>query len=79
MGTLLFAGAGLALWGCDRSDSGWANDVRYDAHEVKYILSCDQVGSLRLVMDAAGNVVKRIDYDTFGYVVNDTNPLMTMP
>jgi len=37
------------------------------------------VGSLRLVTDTAGNVVKRVDYDTFGYVVNDTNPSFTMP
>ena len=43
IGILLFAGAGLALWGCDHSDSGWGNDVRYDAHEVKYVLSCGQV------------------------------------
>ena len=45
----------------------------------KYYLSYDQVGSLRLVTDAAGNAVKRLDYDSFGYVVNDTNPSMTMP
>jgi RHS repeat-associated protein len=50
-----------------------------DGSSTRYYLSCDQVGSLRLVTDTAGNVVKRVDYDTFGYVVNDTNPSFTMP
>jgi hypothetical protein len=40
---LLIAGVGLVLWCCDHSDSGWGHDVRYDAHEVKYVLSCGQV------------------------------------
>jgi len=40
-----------------------------------YYLSYDQVGSLRVVADASGNVVKRIDYDSFGNIINDTNPL----
>jgi RHS repeat-associated protein len=39
-----------------------------------YYLSYDQVGSLRVVADGSGNVVKRIDYDSFGNVINDTNP-----
>jgi len=32
----------------------------------RYYLAYDQVGSLRAVMDGAGNVVKRVDYDSFG-------------
>lgn len=44
MGALLLAGAASFFWSCDYSDSGYyGNDVRYDAHEVKYILSCGQV------------------------------------
>jgi RHS repeat-associated protein len=39
-----------------------------------YYLSYDQVGSLRLVADASGNVAKRINYDSFGNVIGDTNP-----
>jgi len=39
----------------------------------RYYLAYDQVGSLRAVMDGAGNVVKRIDYDTFGNVLADSN------
>ena len=31
-----------------------------------YYLTYNQVGSLRVVADASGNVVKRIDYDSFG-------------
>ena len=50
-----------------------------DGSSTRYYLSYDQVGSLRLVTDTAGNVVKRVDYDTFGYVVNDTNPSMSIP
>jgi RHS repeat-associated protein len=44
-----------------------------------YYLSYDQVGSLRLVADASGNVVKRIGYDSFGNILEDTNPSFTMP
>jgi RHS repeat-associated protein len=39
----------------------------------------DQVGSLRIVADALGNVVKRIDYDSFGNMVNDNNPSFQVP
>jgi RHS repeat-associated protein len=40
-----------------------------------YRLVTDQVGSVRLVVDAGtGNVVQRIDYDPWGVVVSDTNP-----
>jgi RHS repeat-associated protein len=44
-----------------------------------YNLTYDQVGSLRVVADASGNVVKRIDYDSFGYIVNDTNASFEIP
>jgi RHS repeat-associated protein len=44
-----------------------------------YYLSYDQVGSLRLVADASGNVVKRISYDSFGNILEDTNPSLTIP
>jgi len=39
----------------------------------------DQVGSLRIVADASGNVVKRIDYDSFGNIINDINPGFQVP
>jgi RHS repeat-associated protein len=44
-----------------------------------YYLAYDSVGSLRVVTDASGNTVKRIDYDAFGNILADTNPSMTMP
>jgi RHS repeat-associated protein len=34
----------------------------------------DQVGSVRLVVDAGGNIVQRMDYDEFGNVLTDTTP-----
>jgi len=44
-----------------------------------YYLSYDQVGSLRLVADGSGNVVKRIDYDSFGNIITDTNAFFDIP
>jgi RHS repeat-associated protein len=44
-----------------------------------YYLTYDQVGSLRIVADASGNVVKRIDYDSFGNIIDDTNPSFLVP
>jgi RHS repeat-associated protein len=45
----------------------------------RYYLAYDQVGTLRLVTDSTGAVVKQIDYDTFGNVVGDTNPSFSVP
>ncbi len=44
-----------------------------------YYLTYDQVGSLRAVADSAGNVIKRIDYDSFGNIITDTNTAFTIP
>jgi len=44
-----------------------------------YYLTYDKVGSLRVVADASGNVVKQIDYDSFGYIVKDTNISFAIP
>ena len=44
-----------------------------------YYLTHDQVGSLRAVVDGAGNIVKRIDYDSFGNVLYDSNPGFAVP
>jgi RHS repeat-associated protein len=46
---------------------------------VTYYLSYDPVGSLRIVADGAGNVIKRIDYDSFGTIIADTNPAFKVP
>jgi hypothetical protein len=39
-----------------------------------YYLVYDQVGSLRVVADASGNLVKEVDYDSFGNIINDSSP-----
>jgi RHS repeat-associated protein len=44
-----------------------------------YYLTYDQVGSLRLIADTTGNVVKEIGYDSFGNIINDSNPSFVIP
>jgi RHS repeat-associated protein len=44
-----------------------------------YYLTYDQVGSLRVVADSGGNVIKRVDYDSFGNIIADTNEDLKMP
>ncbi|WP_051937848.1 RHS repeat domain-containing protein [Ghiorsea bivora] len=41
---------------------------------VTYRIISDHLGSPRLVVDSAGTVVQRMDYDDWGNVTNDTNP-----
>ncbi|WP_439952562.1 RHS repeat-associated core domain-containing protein [Desulfonema ishimotonii] len=45
----------------------------------RYYLAYDQVGSLRAVTDASGNLVKRVEYDTFGNVISDSNTAFAVP
>ena len=44
-----------------------------------YYLTYDQVGTLRVVADSSGNVVKRIDYDSFGNIIYDSAPSFEIP
>ena len=44
-----------------------------------YYLAYDQVGSLRVVADSSGTVVKRIDYDSFGNIISDSAPSFGVP
>jgi RHS repeat-associated protein len=46
---------------------------------VTYYLTYNQVGSLRVISDTSGNVIKRIDYDSFGNIISDTNPGFIVP
>jgi RHS repeat-associated protein len=46
---------------------------------VTYYLLHDIIDSLRGVIDASGTMVKRMDYDSFGNIINDTNPSFTVP
>lgn len=39
----------------------------------------DQIGSLRAVSNSTGTIIKQIDYDSFGNIINDTNPTLRIP
>ncbi|MDY6904545.1 MAG: RHS repeat-associated core domain-containing protein [Thermodesulfobacteriota bacterium] len=53
--------------------------VAVEKEGVLYYLAYNQVGSLRAVADSAGNIVKQIEYDSHGYILNDTNPGFDLP
>ena len=53
--------------------------IALTAEGVTYYLAYDQVGSLRVVADSSGNVVKSLQYDSFGNIINDTNPSFEVP
>ncbi len=53
--------------------------VAMTAGGVKYYLAYDQTGTLKAVADPSGTVVKRIEYDTFGNIINDTAPAFAVP
>ncbi|MFH2044280.1 MAG: RHS repeat-associated core domain-containing protein, partial [Pseudomonadota bacterium] len=44
-----------------------------------YYFLYDQVGTLKAVSDSSGNIIKQIDYDSFGNIISDTNPGFTVP
>jgi len=45
----------------------------------KYYISSDHLGSPRTISDDSGNVLKAIEYDSFGNVIQDTNPSIQIP
>ena len=45
----------------------------------RFYLAYDQVGSLRAVTDASGAMVKAVTYDSFGTVLEDSNPALDLP
>jgi RHS repeat-associated protein len=49
------------------------------ASGISQFLLTDQVGTLRAVADTSGAIVKRIDYDSFGNIIADTNPSFSVP
>jgi RHS repeat-associated protein len=44
-----------------------------------YYLVYDPIGSLRGIVDEDGNFVKQVDYDSFGKVITDSAPSLTIP
>jgi len=53
--------------------------VAMNAEGVTYYLGYDQVGSLRIISDSAGNVIKSVEYDSFGNILNDKTLTFTVP
>jgi uncharacterized protein RhaS with RHS repeats len=50
-----------------------------DKDNNRYYLHYDQVGSLRAISDKDHNIIKEITYDTYGNIINDTNPDFKVP
>ena len=48
--------------------------VYMDKGGKRYYFVTDDLGTVRLVVDGAGTIVQRLDYDTFGNVVSVENP-----
>ncbi|WP_245628673.1 RHS repeat domain-containing protein [Salidesulfovibrio brasiliensis] len=46
---------------------------------MRYRLHHDQVGSLIAVANARGKMIKRIEYDAFGNLLDDSNPYLRIP
>lgn len=46
---------------------------------IRYGIATDQVGTPRAVTTPAGQVVKTLDYDSFGVVTRDSNPAFDLP
>jgi len=46
---------------------------------VMYYVATDQVGSSRVVADAAGRIVKTLEYTAFGELLSDSNPSFELP
>jgi RHS repeat-associated protein len=44
-----------------------------------FYLSYNHIGTLKAVTDKNGNIVKQIEYDSFGNILNDTNPTLNIP
>lgn len=46
---------------------------------VTHHIISDHLGSPRLIVNDTGTVIRRIDYDAFGNVINDSNPAFDFP
>ena len=63
----------VSLFGAGHEYASGRMPVAMTKNGTTYYLTYDQVGSLRTVSDSSGNVVKRIDYDSFGNILSDSN------
>jgi RHS repeat-associated protein len=46
---------------------------------VWYYVATDQVGTPKVVGDATGNIIKTLDYDSYGVLIADSNPGFDLP
>ncbi len=44
-----------------------------------YYIVADHLGTPRLITNSSGTIVKKVSYDSFGNVLNDTNPAIGIP
>ncbi|MAE34752.1 MAG: hypothetical protein CMH97_05795 [Oceanospirillaceae bacterium] len=51
----------------------------YYAGNQRYYILTDQLGSPRIITDSAGNVLREIEYDSYGNVIADSNPRHELP
>ena len=52
----------------------WGNLYALEGGGTVFYVATDQVGSPRAVSDSSGNVVKMIEYDSYGNLLSDSNP-----
>jgi RHS repeat-associated protein len=45
----------------------------------RYYIVSDHLGSPRAISDDNGNVIKAVSYDSYGNVIDDSNPVFTIP
>ena len=45
----------------------------------KYYIISDHLGTPRAITNADGDVLKQVDYDSFGNVISDSNPAISIP
>ena len=63
-----------------RFEYGLSNTpVSFTQNGNKYYITSDHLGSPIAISDTSGNVLKAIDYDSFGNVISDSNEAMQIP
>jgi len=53
--------------------------ISFAREGAKYYVACDQVGSPRIITNAAGEKIKFIEYHSFGNVIYDSDPGFDLP
>ncbi len=51
----------------------------WGANRESFLVAYDQVGTLRALINSHGDIVKRIDYDSFGNILYDSLPEFFIP